>query len=557
MSHRRRTLIKPLNRKLLLPGGVNYERRKEIITDRANYLVKHDASTVPQGYPVENWVKVGFQGCQTHGSEDRAYAIFQALQSTWRQSPHRKELKKLVVQLARHGRVPNVEKIVCFGNGSPGGLQLDDNIVFGGDSDGGDDVNGDAETDKTNNSSAYSDDMANRSCMQYPAALDLASLISKLTHSRKIHVYAQEPFLTLKDINTLTRASVRVVNPFTHEGYTLIDQDTFVFAINLNYGGHIEAMSLECARPALILWSDLDNKEALEHPARAAALDTLGREYNRLEKAEHALSPPEKHYKGDSDIDTADWDDYVFLYPDPPALSPSSLYLPKAKFFRAPRMDREPREDSSDQSYSESSEGVPLWDIKNITAVREMRGRRYQVEFADYVNDWLYPAEYFRQMPWLLRDFHRKNPHLEGPPKQLKYWERQYGKGMLRTPINPRGEKRKLEDDATDTANPRERHSPFESSSELPSDGVVEQVSQGKSTLYPSDSSSLSSRSSSESSSGPSPETSPEEKKDGRRIHEDSGDVVERPPPKRARRDTGGSLERTTPPKRTRRSRHT
>ncbi|RYP52435.1 hypothetical protein DL768_002401 [Monosporascus sp. mg162] len=94
-------------------------------------------------------------------------------------------------------------------------------------------------------------------CSQHAATPDFILRLSKLTGKRKIEVYAQVPFLTLKGMIMLTRAWIKVINPSPQEGgYARLDQNSCVFSVCLNCGGHVEVMTLEYTRPALITWSD-------------------------------------------------------------------------------------------------------------------------------------------------------------------------------------------------------------------------------------------------------------------------------------------------------------
>ncbi|EMR71966.1 hypothetical protein UCREL1_982 [Eutypa lata UCREL1] len=254
------TLSEPPNREFLLSRKPNDEKRKRIVIQRANYLVEYNDRVIPK-YPKATWLK----------------------------SPYRKEVIEALRHLAEQGRLPNVDKIVCFGLGSP-------------------------------------------------AALDLAKGISILTHRKDIEVYAQDPYMTLKDINVLTRAGIKVVNPFLQEGYTLVDENTFVLSVYLNYTANIEAMTLECTRPAMIMWTDMKSQFLVEHSARTAALSTLDREYDRVEGI-NALKIPDTQYKVDSSFVTSDWLDYAFVTPDHPVLAETSLYIPKPEFYRAPSAD--------------------------------------------------------------------------------------------------------------------------------------------------------------------------------------------------------------------------
>ncbi|RYP67977.1 hypothetical protein DL769_005624 [Monosporascus sp. CRB-8-3] len=146
-------------------------------------------------------------------------------------------------------------------------------------------------------------------CSQYAATLNFVLGLAKLNRKRKIEVYAQVPFLTLKDMNMLTRAGIKVVNPFPQEGeYARLDQNGCVFSVHLNCGGHIEVMTLEYTRPALITWSDGQHHRALGHPTRRAELAGLGWEYDRVQEID-ALDPPDEYDQGVESMDDVDMTD--------------------------------------------------------------------------------------------------------------------------------------------------------------------------------------------------------------------------------------------------------
>ncbi|RYO94258.1 hypothetical protein DL766_002232 [Monosporascus sp. MC13-8B] len=114
-------------------------------------------------------------------------------------------------------------------------------------------------------------------CSQYAATVDFVLGLSKLSRKRKIKVYARVPFLTLKDMNMLTRAGIKVVNPFPREGtYDRLDQNSCVFAVYLNCWGHVEAMTLEYTCPALTTWSDGATPARIRAPDKACRTSDVG-----------------------------------------------------------------------------------------------------------------------------------------------------------------------------------------------------------------------------------------------------------------------------------------
>ena len=337
-QHRTRTLMYPLNRRFMLSDRITEERRREIITDRANFLVEYESHLIPEDR--EGWISQGWDGDgrQYPWTPERLHAVLEGYGKMWRESPDHAEFVSVFRKLAREKRLPNINRIVCFGHGPPGGLGIR------GTNEGDDD-----ET-------RYGNDLIGngRSCLQYAAALDFAQLISGLTHGRPIDVWVQDPFLTRTDIQALELYGVRVANPYMQEGYTLVDRNTFVIGIFVNREAHLEAMCLEGGRPALIIWTDVKNAETRKVPERAAALDILAREYDTV-KPIKALGEPDEDEDEDEDEDGEELsssssatgsssspppaaassafslpESWVLVYREDPPLARSTMYVPKA-----------------------------------------------------------------------------------------------------------------------------------------------------------------------------------------------------------------------------------
>jgi hypothetical protein len=69
-------------------------------------------------------------------------------------------------------------------------------------------------------------------------------------------------------------------------------------------------------------------------------------------------------------------------------------------------------------------DGEYEWEVEKILGVRLLRKQlRYRVKWVGVDDDPTeYLAEDLRNSPQALRDFHRQNPDVPGPPKNLEYW---------------------------------------------------------------------------------------------------------------------------------------
>ena len=488
--HRKRTLKYPPNRPYMLSDRITEERRRSVITERANYLVEYDRALFPLGFPEEEWPLRGWQGRQYPWDPQRLYEKFEGWARHWRDSDDRQELVTVFSRLALEGRLPNIERIVTFGNGPPGGF----GPGFGYIPQPGEHPD-----------ERYGDDiMANeRSCLQFAAARDLARLISTLTHGREIDIWVQEPYLTRTDIQVLEWFGVRTANPFTQEGYTLINRDTFVMGIFVNFDGQLEAMTLECGRPGLIMWTDNTNQKAREHPARAAALEILAKEYDAvgpikaLTVWESKTKPPTEsdgsstissssHISSSapstSDGSGATTESFAMVRPDDPPLARATLYVPKAQFIRPPIRATavSTRADSNRSTASSSTEGEPLWEVGRLVAMRDIPPKReYLVEWADadaghtpggHVpkgQRWLRDT-YFRNQPWFISDFHARNPNIARPLPVLERWQaEQFSRNHSALGVGKkrRADEAAVNDDADNDAHVRKKRSITPSSS--------------------------------------------------------------------------------------------
>ena len=336
------------NREVMLSGTLSEEQRREIIVARANWLVDYADPLIPRGYPAAEWPSRGFRGMKRlegrvehferefPWTPERLYDVLQSYQRVWEEMPDRAELAHLFDFLARCDELPNIARIVCFGNGAPsGGSYFDD----GGFDEEDPEFRRECEDEFLRTRYLEQTMGDERSCLQYAAALDFAALISKLTHGREIEVWVQDPFLKRVDIVALQKLGVRIANPFTYEGYTLVNEGTFVIAICVDIDAHVKAMTLESGRPAMILWTDdaavnrgmaetsgMCNFRAESSDATADTLEILYHEYNSIGPDLSALTGYPGIYGQD------DMDDTLKA-----PLSQSSLYILKPEFRRAPK----------------------------------------------------------------------------------------------------------------------------------------------------------------------------------------------------------------------------
>ena len=72
--------------------------------------------------------------------------------------------------------------------------------------------------------------------------------------------------------------------------------------------------------------------------------------------------------------------------------------------------------------------GEEEWEVEDILAVQKYHGKlQYKVKWLGYDDDpeW-YPVSNLQNAPHKLRDFHKQNPALPGPPKELNKWIAQW-----------------------------------------------------------------------------------------------------------------------------------
>ena len=182
-----------------------------------------------------------------------------------------------------------------------------------------------------------------QACLAYAAALHFAESISRHTHKREIEVWIHEPMLTRTDMEALKKLNIKIANPYTQEGYALVDEDTFVFGIELNLAARVETITLECARPALILWSANEERWQSKY---AGTYEILSREYNYVGWNFKAF---QFHYCPDPNPPRIDRRSYIFVDTPRPPLMGSLLYVLKPQFCRAPVLvgDRKREPDDS------------------------------------------------------------------------------------------------------------------------------------------------------------------------------------------------------------------
>ena len=235
------------NRDTMLSGRLTEKQRRDKIRRRAEYLVKFDKEVIPPNYPKADWPSRGWwKAEEPHYAQypwtvDRLHNVLKYHQIIWQQSADCKELTEHFRELGVKGQLPNVDRIVCFGFGQPGGsraLLRDDTVFKRGDKscdcvesksledDGAEEF---VDEKKEALFARYGDITMGKTipCQSYAAALYLAQLISVLTHGREIpgkfailnfplrsfcavvsnsnKVWIQEPLLSRTDIEALKK----------------------------------------------------------------------------------------------------------------------------------------------------------------------------------------------------------------------------------------------------------------------------------------------------------------------------------------------------------------
>ncbi|KAH9885019.1 hypothetical protein F4778DRAFT_761666 [Xylariomycetidae sp. FL2044] len=225
------------------------DKRRDIIVRRGNAIVTYSAFLeVDHG---EDWLDRGFHW---EGGPEATHELFRELREEWGASADAAELRSVFTENIASGRLPRIDKIVCFGLGT---LTPED-VPYG--------------------------------YLQHAAALWFADLISRQTHRQKIPVYTQDPMLTRRDMEIFRAAGITPVNPYTMEGYVLVDHNTFVLSVSIDRSARLPQMVLEHSRPAVIIWSLMDKE--IKDPANAAVLINLWFEYRQVMDC-RALTHPE------------------------------------------------------------------------------------------------------------------------------------------------------------------------------------------------------------------------------------------------------------------------
>ncbi|KAI0449035.1 hypothetical protein F5B21DRAFT_495634 [Xylaria acuta] len=221
---------KGTQREYLLSLNLDDPLRKHLIAHEVNLIVER-----PLGdeyglswWEQSEWLNIGFQGRQGTGfdmNEEPYLKGFAAYQSTWARDGDLAELPRVLKQYQTH--LNSINKVVCFGLGSPH-----------------------AAWEVVASAEGFEHADVWRSSCQYATALELAKLFKEFNGCKEIHVFAQDPELTLMEINAFPKVGITVVNPYLHEGFGLIDSNTFVFSISLDFAAKLEDIILATSQPA-------------------------------------------------------------------------------------------------------------------------------------------------------------------------------------------------------------------------------------------------------------------------------------------------------------------
>ncbi|KAH8158080.1 hypothetical protein CIB48_g10164 [Xylaria polymorpha] len=234
--------------------------RKQLIVHQANMIVEQPLRREfgLSRREESEWLNVGYKDPDGTGldmNEEAFLESFMAFQSAWAND---EDLDNLLYVLREHRTyLSNINKIVCFGLGSPqarSGVNVED--------------------EPTEKFEAWC------SACQYATALELANLFKEFNGGTQVQVFAQDPKLTLMEINAFPKLGITIVNPYLHEGFTLIDSNTFVFSVALNHEAKLKEIIMATSQPAGIVSSpnrdDRASRKAMRKEYAQVHCDGLG-----------------------------------------------------------------------------------------------------------------------------------------------------------------------------------------------------------------------------------------------------------------------------------------
>ncbi|KAJ2989718.1 hypothetical protein NUW58_g3325 [Xylaria curta] len=206
--------------------------REKHIAEEAHWIID-DACEENSGLSCEEkkeWLNIGYvpKGFDLGMDEELFLKIFKAHQSAWANDTDLTKLTRILTY--NKTRLRNITKIVCFGLGS---LQA----IY--------------------NNPRYEKAKAEvwRVSCQYATALQLAKLFKEFNGGKEVQVFAQDPTLTLMEINAFPKIGINVVNPHLHQGFALVDQNTFVFSICIDFKAKMEHIIMATSQPAAMIFN--------------------------------------------------------------------------------------------------------------------------------------------------------------------------------------------------------------------------------------------------------------------------------------------------------------
>ncbi|RYP08584.1 hypothetical protein DL764_001819 [Monosporascus ibericus] len=139
-----------------------------------------------------------------------------------------------------------------------------------------------------------------RSAGRYAAAMIIGQVVAELAGRDWIPIYAQDADLNKTDISVLRRVGIQAVNPYLHEGYTLVDRGTFVMSVDVADGARLEQMVLDCSTPAAIFMTNFrpDGLRRVADAPRVAAYGILAEEYTKILNVQTLEDEDEMAYLG-------------------------------------------------------------------------------------------------------------------------------------------------------------------------------------------------------------------------------------------------------------------
>ncbi|RYP60925.1 hypothetical protein DL770_009886 [Monosporascus sp. CRB-9-2] len=197
--------------------------------------------------------------------------------------------------------------------------------------------------------------------------------LSERTHKQDIKVNVYDWSVAMGEEDVLKHVGIEASCSPRLDVSLIDDQSTFIFGIFIPDLGRLsEPIAFECTHQAIMLWADMAARLARADAPPEAVLATI---------------------KRSTSAGTA--------------------------FMLQPRLMS-----TRNGPFSGLLKCVRVEDIIDVRVTRS--GQEYQARWKGSLGNGWYPGVNVSGMPYLLREFHKENPHLPGPPKELRQWEREF-----------------------------------------------------------------------------------------------------------------------------------